>query len=181
MFDSIVESVKNKYTDRSIKGVEKYNTTLADNMKDDFLKHLQEELMDATLYIEKELTVKDRKLNMVSEFNKTYEIPTRKIPSRIDEDEYVLNYNLMLEELNEYLVACKDEDMVEIADAIVDMMYILYGIILRHGLSGVVFDMFEEVHKSNMSKLENGKVLKRTDGKIMKGSEYFKPNLKQFL
>ena len=181
MFDSIVESVKNKYTDRSIKGVEKYNTTLADNMKDDFLKHLQEELMDATLYIEKELTVKDRKLNMVCEFNKTYEIPTRKIPSRVGEDEYVLNYNLMLEELNEYLVACKDEDMVEIADAIVDMMYILYGIILRHGLSEVVFDMFEEVHKSNMSKLENGKVLKRTDGKIMKGSEYFKPNLKQFL
>lgn len=181
MFDSIVESVKNKYTDRSIKGVEKYNTTLADNMKDDFLKHLQEELMDATLYIEKELTVKDRKLNMVSEFNKTYEIPTRKTPSKIDEDEYVLSYNLMLEELNEYLVACQDEDMVEIADAVVDMMYILYGIILRHGLSEVVFDMFEEVHKSNMSKLENGKVLKRTDGKIMKGSEYFKPNLKQFL
>ena len=59
MFDSIVESVKNKYTDRSIKGIEKYNTTLADNMKDHFLKHLQEELMDATLYIEKELTIQD--------------------------------------------------------------------------------------------------------------------------
>jgi predicted HAD superfamily Cof-like phosphohydrolase len=181
MFDSIVESVKNKYTDRSIKGIEKYNTTLADNMKDHFLKHLQEELMDATLYIEKELTIQDRKLNMVFEFNKTYEIPTRKTPSKIDEDEYILNYKLMLEELNEYLVACQDGDMVEIADAAVDMMYILYGIILRHGLSEIIFDMFEEVHKSNMSKLENGKVLKRTDGKIMKGSEYFKPNLKQFL
>lgn len=181
MFDSIVESVKNKYTDRSIKGVEKYNTTLADNMKDDFLKHLQEELMDATLYIEKELTVQDRKLNMVSEFNKTYELTTRKTPSLVDKDEYVLSYNLMLEELDEYLVACKNEDLVEVADAVVDMMYILYGFILRHGLSTVIFDMFEEVHKSNMSKLENGKVLKRTDGKIMKGSEYFKPNLKQFL
>jgi predicted HAD superfamily Cof-like phosphohydrolase len=181
MFDSIVESVKNKYTDRSIKGIEKYNTTLADNMKDHFLKHLQEELMDATLYIEKELTIQDRKLNMVSEFNKTYEIPIRKTPSKIHKDEYSLNYRLMLEELDEYLVACEDEDMVEIADAVVDMMYILYGIILRHGLSTVIFDMFEEVHKSNMSKLENGKVLRRTDGKIMKGSEYFKPNLKQFL
>ena len=181
MFDSIVESVKNKYTDRSIKGIEKYNTTLADNMKDHFLKHLQEELMDATLYIEKELTIQDRKLNMVSEFNKTYEIQIRKTPSKIHKDEYSLNYRLMLEELDEYLVACEDEDMVEIADAVVDMMYILYGIILRHGLSTVIFDMFEEVHKSNMSKLENGKVLRRTDGKIMKGSEYFKPNLKQFL
>ena len=181
MFDSIVESVKNKYTDRSIDGIEKYNTTLDDNLKDDFLKHLQEELMDATLYIEKELTIKDKKLNMVCEFNKTYEIPIRKTPSTIDKEEYDLSYELMLEELNEYLLACKNKDLVEIADGIVDMMYILYGIILRHGLSDVVFDMFEEVHKSNMSKLENGKVLRRSDGKIMKGSEYFKPNIKQFL
>jgi predicted HAD superfamily Cof-like phosphohydrolase len=87
----------------------------------------------------------------------------------------------MLEELNEYHEACKNNDIVEISDAVVDMMYILYGMILSHGLSDVIFDMFEEVHKSNMSKLENGKVLRRNDGKIMKGSEYFRPNLKQFL
>ena len=117
--------------------------------------------MDATLYIEKELSVKDKKLEMVKEFNKTYEIPIRKKPSLTDEDEYNLKHDLM--------------------NAVVDMMYILYGIILSHGLSEVIFDMFEEVHKSNMSKLENGKVLRRADGKIMKGSEYFKPNLNQFL
>jgi predicted HAD superfamily Cof-like phosphohydrolase len=181
MFDHIVESVKKKYTDRSIVGIRKYNTTLADNMKDDFLKHLQEELMDATLYIEKELTVQDRKLNMVFEFNKTYDVPTSKEPTEIDKENYELNYELMLEELNEYLDACKNKDLVEISDAVVDMMYILYGIILKHGLHEVVFDMFEEVHRSNMSKLENGKVLRRSDGKIMKGSEYFKPNLKQYL
>jgi predicted HAD superfamily Cof-like phosphohydrolase len=181
MFDSIVESVKNKYTDRSIRGIEKYNTTLDDNTTDDFLQHLQEELMDATLYIEKQLSIKDPKLDMVRQFNKTYDIKTEKNPSTIDEDSYKLRYNLILEELNEYLEACKNEDIVEVADAIVDMMYILYGFVLAHGLSDVIFDMFEEVHKSNMSKLENGKVLRRTDGKIMKGSEYFKPNLKQFL
>lgn len=181
MFDSIVESVKNKYTDRSIRGIEKYNTTLDANVTDDFLQHLQEELMDATLYIEKQLSVKDSKLDMVRQFNKTYDIKIEKSPSTIDEDSYKLRYNLMLEEVNEYLEACKNEDIVEVADAIVDMMYILYGFVLAHGLSDVIFDMFEEVHKSNMSKLENGKVLRRTDGKIMKGSEYFKPNLKQFL
>lgn len=181
MFDPVVESVKKKYTDRSIVGINKYNTTLADNMRDDFLKHLQEELMDATLYIEKELSIKDKKLEMVKEFNKTYEIPIRKKPSLTDEEEYNLKHELMNEELKEYHDACLNGDITEISDAIVDMMYILYGIILSHGLSEVVFDMFEEVHKSNMSKLENGKVLRRADGKIMKGSEYFKPNLNQFL
>jgi len=181
MFDSIVESVKNKYTDRSIRGIEKYKTTLDNNVTDNFLQHLQEELMDATLYIEKELSVKDSKLEMVRKFNKVFNISTLKTPSLISEEDHKLKYQLMLEELDEYKDACKSEDVVEIADAVVDMMYILYGIILSHGLSDVIFDMFEEVHKSNMSKLENGKVLRRNDGKIMKGSEYFRPNLKQYL
>jgi len=86
-----------------------------------------------------------------------------------------------LEELNEYKKASFNMDLVEVSDAIVDMMYVLYGFVIAHGLSDVIFEMFEEVHKSNMSKLENGKVLRRNDGKVMKGSEYFKPNLKQFL
>jgi predicted HAD superfamily Cof-like phosphohydrolase len=181
MFDPIVESVKNKYTDRSIRVIEKYNTTLDNNVTDNFLQHLQEELMDATLYIEKELSVKDSKLDMVRQFNKVFEIQTQKSPSLLDKNSSKLKFDLMLEELNEYSEACKNNDIVEISDAVVDMMYILYGIILSHGLSDVIFDMFEEVHKSNMSKLENGKVLRRNDGKIMKGSEYFRPNLKQFL
>ena len=61
------------------------------------------------------------------------------------------------------------------------MFYVLSGFIVQHGIDKEFLDMFFEVHKSNMSKLENGKVLKRHDGKIMKGSEYFKPNLKQYL
>lgn len=61
------------------------------------------------------------------------------------------------------------------------MMYVLYGIIIQHGLSDVFYDMFQEVHRSNMSKLERGKPLRRSDGKILKGTEYFKPNLKKIL
>lgn len=124
---------------------------------------------------------KDIKLEMVREFNKTYDIIIGKKPNVLSVEESELKYKLMLEELEEYAAACKEENLVEISDAVVDMMYILYGIILSHGLSDVFFDMFDEVHKSNMSKLENGKVLRRSDGKIMKGTEYFKPNLKQFL
>lgn len=181
MFDSIVESVKNKYTDRSIRGIEKYNSTLDENSTDNFLQHLQEELMDATLYIEKHLSVKDQKLDMVKQFNKTFSLLSSKNPVLISKEESDLRYNLLLEELNEYKKASFNMDLVEVSDAIVDMMYVLYGFIIAHGLSDVIFEMFEEVHKSNMSKLENGKVLRRNDGKVMKGSEYFKPNLKQFL
>ncbi len=181
MFDSIVENVKRKYTDRSIRGIEKYNTTLDDNVTDNFLQHLQEELMDATLYIEKQLSVKASKFEMVGQVKKTYGIPIAKSPALTEPEEFNLKFNLLQEELDEYLQACKSNDLVEVCDAVVDMMYILYGIILSHGISGVVFDMFEEVHKSNMSKLEGGKVIRRSDGKIMKGSEYFSPNLEQFL
>jgi len=181
MTDPIVENVKKKYSERSKVGILKYKTTLTDNITDNFLKHLQEELMDATLYIEKELSFKDRNLEMVKEFNSKFKIRVGRSPKLLSKKEYALKHSLMGEELSEYLEACERGDLVEVSDAVVDMMYILYGIIISHGLSDVIFDMFEEVHKSNMSKLENGRVLRRSDGKVMKGSEYFKPNIKKFL
>ncbi len=70
---------------------------------------------------------------------------------------------------------------MEVCDALIDMLYVLYGIVVQHGLTEVFDDMFEEIHNSNMSKLEHGKVLRRSDGKILKGSEYFKPNLKKYI
>lgn len=123
----------------------------------------------------------DLKIEMVKVFNKTFGVPTSKNPSLLSEDDYSLKYDLMKEELSEYLNACRSNDLVEVCDAVVDMMYILNGIIVSHGLHDIFTDLFSEVHNSNMSKLENGKVLRRHDGKVMKGSEYFKPNLKQYL
>ena len=82
----------------------------------------------------------------------------------------------------EYLEACKNNDLVEIADALGDMMYILCGTILSHGLQDNIEDIFEEIQKSNMSKLgSNGKPIYRNDGKIMKGPGYFKPDIKKVL
>ena len=115
------------------------------------------------------------------QFNKTFDIPIGRKPTLLQSKEFNLKYNLLKEELDEYNSACINEDMEEVSDAIVDMAYVVFGIVVHHGLTNVFDDMFEEVHKSNMSKLENGKVLRRTDGKILKGSEFFKPNLKQFL
>ena len=69
-------------------------------------------------------------------------------------------------------------DAVEVADALGDMMYILCGTILSHGMQHIIEEIFEEIQASNMSKLgANGKPIYREDGKVMKGPNYFKPNI----
>ena len=120
-------------------------------------------------------------IQSIKEFNSAFGLPTSKKPCLIDKKQYNLKYNLLKEELDEYLEACEKKDLTQVCDSIVDMFYVLSGFIVQHGIDKEFMDMFYEVHKSNMSKLENGKVLKRHDGKVMKGSEYFPPNLKRYL
>ena len=93
-----------------------------------------------------------------------------------------LRYNLMKEENEEYLEAIQNNDIVEIADALGDMLYILCGTILEHGLQHKIEEVFDEIQRSNMSKLgEDGKPIYREDGKVMKGPNYFKPNFSDIL
>ncbi len=93
-----------------------------------------------------------------------------------------LRYDLMREENEEYLEAVKNGDLVEIADALGDMLYILCGTILKHGMKDKIQDVFEEIQRSNMSKLdENGKPIYREDGKVMKSTLYFKPKISEIL
>ena len=88
----------------------------------------------------------------------------------------------MKEENEEYLIAVQNNDLTEIADALGDMLYILCGTIIEHGLQDKIEAVFEEIQRSNMSKLdENGKPVYREDGKVMKGSNYFKPDFSKIL
>ena len=88
----------------------------------------------------------------------------------------------MKEENEEYLEAAKNGDMVEIADALGDQLYILCGTILRHGLQDKIVEVFEEIQRSNMSKLDaDGKPIYREDGKVLKSDRYFKPNIAAIL
>tara|TARA_B100001250_G_scaffold343697_1_gene312441 strand:- start:53 stop:436 length:384 start_codon:yes stop_codon:yes gene_type:complete len=104
--------------------------------------------------------------------------PTEKLSKNL----VLLRHRLMVEENEEYLEACKNGDLVEIADALGDMMYILCGTILSHGLQNKIEEIFEEIQKSNMSKLgADGKAIYREDGKIMKGPNYFKPDIKKII
>ena len=93
-----------------------------------------------------------------------------------------LRFNLMDEENKEYLEAAQNNDLAEVADALGDMLYILCGTILEHGMQHKIEEVFEEIQRSNMSKLgKDGKPIYREDGKVLKGPEYFKPNIQAIL
>jgi predicted HAD superfamily Cof-like phosphohydrolase len=103
-------------------------------------------------------------------------------PTLLTKEEFWLRYKLMKEENDEYLEAALKFDKVGIADALGDQLYILCGTILKHGMQNVIENVFDEIHASNMSKAdENGKPIFREDGKILKGKNYFKPDLSKFL
>jgi predicted HAD superfamily Cof-like phosphohydrolase len=122
------------------------------------------------------------KINSVSEFHETFKIGNADKLTLLDEGNYMLRYNLLKEENEEYLEACKRGDLVEIADALGDLLYITYGTILKHGLQHKMEEVFDEIHRSNMSKLdENGKPIFREDGKVLKSALYFRPDIKKIL
>ena len=123
------------------------------------------------------------KINKVKEFHEVFLIGSREeIAGSIPEQEYVLRHTLMKEENDEYLDACKQANTVEIADALGDQLYILFGTLLKHGLQHKIEEVFDEIHRSNMSKLDDkGQPIFREDGKILKSNNYFKPNIKSIL
>ena len=123
-----------------------------------------------------------KQLEQLLEFQRAYNSTRNSKPTLISEDDYVLRYKLLLEELVEYFDACKDGDLIEVADALADQLYILLGTMISHGMQDVIEDIFDEVHRSNMSKLgEDGKPIHREDGKILKGPNYSPPNVSKYL
>ena len=124
-----------------------------------------------------------KQIEHVCTFHDSFGIKNNYTPTeKVSEDVVLLRHRLMAEENEEYLQACKNGDLVEIADALGDMMYILCGTILSHGLQDKIEHVFEEIQKSNMSKLgSDGKPIYREDGKIMKGPDYFKPDIKKII
>lgn len=119
------------------------------------------------------------KLNAVKSFHEAFGLGVLDHPTaNLGENKNLLRYKLMREENEEYLEAAQDGDMEEVADALGDMLYILCGTILEHGMQCKIDEVFEEIQRSNMSKLgADGKPIYREDGKVMKGPNYFKPNI----
>jgi predicted HAD superfamily Cof-like phosphohydrolase len=122
------------------------------------------------------------KIRSVEEFHTVFRIGVSEDPGLIPEQEFMLRFNLLKEENEEYLDACRRGDMVEIADALGDQLYILFGTILKHGLQHKIEEVYDEIHRSNMSKLDSrGEPILRDDGKILKSELYFKPEIARIL
>lgn len=124
-----------------------------------------------------------KQINAVKEFHEAFEIGYKVEPSVfLGESKNLLRFNLMKEENEEYLEAAMNNDIVEVADALGDMLYILCGTIIEHGLQHKIEEVFDEIQRSNMSKLgEDGRPIYREDGKVMKGPNYFRPNFEAIL
>lgn len=91
-----------------------------------------------------------------------------------------LRKKLLQEEFEEYLKAEADNNLVEVADALGDMLYIIYGTAVSYGIP--INEIFDEIHNSNLSKLdENGLPIRREDGKVLKGPNYFKPDISSII
>ena len=124
-----------------------------------------------------------KQIKAVKEFHTAYKLGYSAIPTaNLSEAKTNLRFELMKEENEEYLEAVKNKDLTEIADALGDMMYILCGTIIEHGLQDKMEAVFDEIQRSNMSKLgEDGLPIYREDGKVLKGPNYSKPDFTTIL
>jgi len=124
-----------------------------------------------------------KQLDAVTLFHSSFKLGVGEAPrASLGDSINLLRYNLMKEENEEYLDAVQNNDLTEVADALGDMLYILCGTIIEHGLQYKIEEVFDEIQRSNMSKLDlDGMPIYREDGKVMKGPNYFKPNFSKIL
>ena len=116
----------------------------------------------------------------VKQFMQTFGQEVKTKPSFSDEKTNQLRLDLITEELEELKNAMKTKDLLELADALTDILYVTYG--AGHAFGIDLDGCFDEVQRSNMSKLdENGKPIYNEDGKVLKGPNYFKPNFEKFI
>lgn len=124
-----------------------------------------------------------KRIAAVHEFHSAFGLGINNKPvADLGEAKNLLRFNLMKEENEEYLEAANNNDLTEVADALGDMLYILCGTIIEHGMQYKIEEVFDEIQRSNMSKLgSDGKPVLREDGKVLKGPNYFKPDIKKIL
>jgi predicted HAD superfamily Cof-like phosphohydrolase len=126
----------------------------------------------------------EKQIKHVEAFYKAFDMPLPETMRYLHKERALLRHKLIQEEVGELLEASMSSQgtLVDVADAITDCFYILIGTALEYGIADKLPALFDEVHESNMSKLdENGKPIYREDGKVMKSTRYKKPNLKSIV
>jgi predicted HAD superfamily Cof-like phosphohydrolase len=124
-----------------------------------------------------------QQLDALVEFHQVFGAHIEETPAVDVPDEVIaLRVNLIQEELNEYRHAAEAHDLIEVADALSDLLYVVLGTYVSHGLQDLAEALFAEVHRSNMSKLDaNGQVIYRADGKVLKSDRWYPPDLGSIL
>jgi predicted HAD superfamily Cof-like phosphohydrolase len=122
-------------------------------------------------------------LRMLEEFHRVFGAHLEHAPTvDLSAETVALRVSLIQEELDEYQEAAEAHDLIGVADALSDLMYVVLGTYVSHGLQDLAEALFAEVHASNMSKLDaNGQVLYRSDGKVLKSNLWRPPDLKRIL
>lgn len=129
-------------------------------------------------------------IEAVESFHNAFGVKNNSSPTLEDPETALLRYKLMREENEEYLEACQNNDLVGVADALGDMLYILAGTMLKHGMQDKISEVFFEIQRSNMSKLDtNGNPIindgiidpQKPVGKVLKGENYTPPNIADIL
>lgn len=115
----------------------------------------------------------NKDIEKVKEFHIKFKQPVLNEPSLSAEDRTDFRHKIMAEEVEEYKEAVTNKDLIKVADSLADILYATYGTILEHGLQDMMADIFDEIHRSNMSK-------DYAEYKLIKGPNYFKPNLNKF-
>lgn len=115
-----------------------------------------------------------KELELVKQFHRKFRAPVLEKPSLIPPDRSSLRHTLMKDEVAEYSEGVQKEDLENIAKELADILYAVYGTILEHGLQDKMEEIFEEVHRSNMSKDYH-------QYKMVKGIRYFKADIKRVL
>lgn len=124
----------------------------------------------------------EKQIQQVLAFHQAYNIPFNVALSHVPDELAELRRRLIEEEAHELAMGHSDADIIEIADGVIDCMYILIGTAHTYGFADKLTALFDEVHRSNMSKLgEDGKPILREDGKVLKGPNFTKPQLYDIL
>jgi predicted HAD superfamily Cof-like phosphohydrolase len=124
----------------------------------------------------------EKQIFQVMEFYKAFGHPIAYTPKILSLDRGFMRHRLLDEEVTELFEASVNKNIIEVADAITDCFYILIGTAIEYGIADKLPQLFDEVHKSNMSKLdENGNPIYREDGKVMKSNNYKSPNISDII
>jgi predicted HAD superfamily Cof-like phosphohydrolase len=122
-------------------------------------------------------------LTKLLEFHRTFGAHIETEPAaEIPDDVIAIRVKLLQEELDEYKAAARERDLIGVSDALTDLLYVLLGTYVSHGLQDYAEELFDEVHRSNMSKLdENDLPILRDDGKVLKSPRFVEPDLEGVL